>query len=58
MLINFAIDTLQARYVDVNSDNKGAIGFYKHLGFEILSYSEYDEFNNPFPIIHTERKSF
>lgn len=56
MLINFALNKLAARYVDVNLENHSAIEFYKHIGFKVCGYSKYDDFNNPFPIVHMKKE--
>lgn len=52
LLITYAIDKLNARYVDVNEQNKKAVGFYTHLGFKEFSNSKVDSQGNPFPILH------
>lgn len=51
-LIRHAIDTLCAKYVDVNEQNEKAKGFYEHMGFTTISRSEIDGMGNPFPILH------
>ena len=51
-LIQYAIDELDAVYVDVNEDNHGARAFYEALGFAMFDYSETDGAGNPFPIMH------
>ena len=51
-LIQYAIDALDAVYVDVNEDNHGARAFYEALGFAMFDYSETDGVGNPFPIMH------
>ncbi len=55
MLITLGVNTIGARYVDVNLDNRNAISFYRHFGFEVYSYSKQDELGNPFPIIHMKK---
>ncbi|WP_185748217.1 hypothetical protein [Metaclostridioides mangenotii] len=52
----YAINKLNARFVDVNEQNPLAVGFYKHLGFKEFDRSELDESNNPFPILHMRLK--
>ncbi len=56
-LIEYAINNLNIKYVDVNEQNIQGVGFYKHMGFDIFKRSELDEQGNPFPILHMELKS-
>ena len=51
-LIKYAIDKYNVKYVDVNEQNKKAVGFYIHLGFKVFDRSEIDGQGNPFPILH------
>ncbi len=51
-LITYARDKLNVKYVDVNEQNKKAVGFYIHLGFKEFNRSERDSQGNPFPILH------
>ena len=51
-LITYGIDKLNVKYVDVNEQNKEAVGFYIHLGFKKFNRSERDSQGNPFPILH------
>lgn len=51
-LLNHAATASNAIYVDVNEQNEQGVGFYEHMGFFILSRSDYDEQNRPFPILH------
>lgn len=46
-LREFGADTL-----DVNEDNPQGVGFYKHIGFEIVGRSTVDGQGNPFPLLH------
>lgn len=55
-LVEYAIEFLNVNYVDVNEQNPQAVGFYKHMGFEIFKKSEFDEQGNPFPILHMKLK--
>lgn len=55
-LVEYAIEALYVNYVDVNEQNPQAVGFYKHMGFEIFKKSEFDEQGNPFPILHMKLK--
>ncbi|CUU48950.1 GNAT family N-acetyltransferase [Clostridium beijerinckii] len=55
-LLEYAINSLNINYVDVNEQNIQGVGFYKHMGFEIFKRSELDEQGNPFPIFHMKLK--
>lgn len=50
-LVEFGITQYKVRFVDVNEQNPQAIGFYRHIGFEIFERTESDEQGNPFPIL-------
>ncbi|MGL4737039.1 MAG: GNAT family N-acetyltransferase, partial [Cellulosilyticaceae bacterium] len=54
-LIQYAVNTLSAQYVDVNEQNPEGVGFYKHMGFEVFDRSACDDQGNPFPILHMKR---
>lgn len=51
-LILYAIDKYNVKHVDVNEQNKKAVGFYIHLGFKKFDRSELDGQGNSFPILH------
>lgn len=51
-LTRYATDELGATKVDVNEQNVRAIGFYEHLGFEIIGRSPFDGQGKPFPLLH------
>lgn len=51
-LVSHAINTSNISCVDVNEQNVQGVGFYKHMGFKIISRSPMDENANPFPILH------
>jgi putative acetyltransferase len=55
-LVEYAINSLNIKYVDVNEQNIQGVGFYKHMGFDIFKRSELDEQGNPFPILHMKLK--
>ncbi|MBD8487731.1 GNAT family N-acetyltransferase [Echinicola sp. CAU 1574] len=54
LLMKYAIENVEATKVDVNEDNMAAVGFYKHLGFEVKSRSEFDPMGKPYPILHMQ----
>lgn len=51
-LITHAIANLQVTKVDVNEQNTQAVGFYTHIGFNILSRSDLDGEGKEYPILH------
>lgn len=51
-LAQYAIAELGVRAVDVNEQNDQAVGFYRHLGFEVVGRSELDGTGKPFPLLH------
>jgi putative acetyltransferase len=51
-LMTYAIETLGATDVDVNEQNDQAVGFYRHMGFEVIARSEVDGLGLPFPLLH------
>jgi putative acetyltransferase len=53
-LLNYAVGGLGAKFVDVNEQNEPGVGFYRHLGFQVVSRSEYDGQGRPFPLLHLE----
>lgn len=55
-LIEYAVDILKVKYVDVNEQNIQGVGFYRHMGFDTFERSELDEQGNPFPILHMKFK--
>lgn len=56
LLLKFAIENLDAKYVDVNEQNEQGVGFYKHMCFIQTSRSERDEQGRHFPILHLKLK--
>ncbi|GAL13403.1 histone acetyltransferase HPA2 and related acetyltransferases [Vibrio astriarenae] len=52
VLLRYAIEQLGAMKVDVNEQNPQAVGFYKHMGFKVVSRSPFDDMGKPFPILH------
>ena len=53
-LLHYAITELQAKKVDVNEQNEGAVGFYLHAGFIIKGRSPLDGWGKPYPLLHLE----
>jgi putative acetyltransferase len=54
LLTRHAITEQGARRVDVNEQNPQAIGFYEHLGFEVIGRSELDGQGKPYPLLHMQ----
>lgn len=54
-LLEFAVDEFGTERVDVNEQNEQAVGFYRHMGFEVISRDETDGYGKPFPILHMQR---
>lgn len=50
--MDYAVKEFCVKYVDVNEQNYDGVNFYKHMGFEVFSRSEYDDYGNSFPILH------
>lgn len=51
-LVRYAAVELGCNRVDVNEQNRQAVGFYEHLGFRAESRSACDSEGNPYPILH------
>ena len=51
-LLRYAVDVLQATTLDVNEQNEQAIGFYLHMGFEVIGRSALDGMGKPYPLLH------
>lgn len=51
-LIEFALSDLGATFVDVNEQNPQAVGYYEHIGFQVISRSDFDDSGRAFPILH------
>jgi putative acetyltransferase len=56
-LLDFALHKLKANRLDVNEQNRQAVGFYKHLGFRIAGRSEIDGEGKNYPLLHMERSN-
>ena len=55
ILMDYAINELDARRVDVNEQNKQALDFYYHLGFKEIGRSEFDGEGKNYPIISLQK---
>ncbi len=53
-LVEYAIAHLKVTKVDVNEQNAQAVGFYKHIGFRLLSRSELDGEGKEYPLLHMQ----
>ncbi len=51
-LLEYAITSLDATTLDVNEENPQALGFYEHLGFEVVGRTEIDPWGKPHPLLH------
>jgi len=51
-LISHAIMLYPELSVDVNEQNKQAVGFYQHMGFQLSGRSELDNQGRPYPLLH------
>jgi putative acetyltransferase len=51
-LLNYAVENLNIKKVDVNEQNFQAIEFYKKFGFRIIGRSDKDSMNKNYPILH------
>lgn len=54
-LVYYAVNILKSFLVDVNEQNTQGVGFYKHMGFRVISRSPLDGNGNPFPVLHMSR---
>ena len=52
--MNYAINTLRVKKVDVNEQNPQAVGFYEHFGFKTVHRSDVDGMGKPYPILSME----
>ncbi len=56
LLLNYAVENLSAKFVDVNEQNEQGAGFYKHMGFHVIGRSETDGQGRAFPLLHLSRE--
>ncbi|MFT4223398.1 GNAT family N-acetyltransferase [Dysgonomonas sp.] len=55
LLLDYAVNSLDARKVDVNEQNTQALDFYYHFGFKEVGRDEYDGEGKGYPILHLEK---
>lgn len=55
LLVQFAIEELDAKEVDVNEQNEQAVGFYLKMGFQIFDRTEKDAQGMDYPILKMRR---
>jgi putative acetyltransferase len=53
-LLQFAINEKQVWKVDVNEQNPQAVGFYRHMGFHVVTRTDVDGMGKPFPLLQME----
>ncbi|WP_455592403.1 GNAT family N-acetyltransferase [Bacteroides sp.] len=53
-LVEYAMAHLKVTKVDVNEQNAQAVGFYKHIGFRLLSRSDLDGEGKEYPLLHMQ----
>jgi putative acetyltransferase len=54
-LVQHALSLHSSITTEVNEQNLQAIGFYRHLGFERIGYSQHDQQGRPYPLIHLRK---
>lgn len=54
-LLEYGIRRYGIARLTVNEQNPQAIGFYRHMGFEICGRTERDEQGNPYPLLYMQR---
>lgn len=55
-LVLYAINEKGIKKVDVNEQNKQAVGFYQHTGFNVISRTETDSLGKPYPILLMQKQ--
>lgn len=53
-LVQLALARSKVVAVQVNEQNGQAIGFYRHLGFKVVSRSSLDQAGRAYPLLHME----
>ena len=54
-LISHALALHPGLSVDVNEQNHQAVGFYRHMGFQVTGRSERDSQGRPYPLLHLSK---
>jgi putative acetyltransferase len=52
VLLEHAVEQMDATQLDVNEQNPKALGFYQRMGFVVVGRSELDGTGKPYPILH------
>lgn len=55
-ILSWLIQNKQVDKIDVNEQNDRAKNFYLKHGFKVVSRSEKDGFDKPYPILHLEKQ--
>lgn len=51
ILLSYATNNLSVTEVDVNEQNEQALGFYRHMGFQLMERFEHDSAGKPYPVL-------
>ena len=51
-LIQYGVKNFGIFEVTVNEQNRQAVGFYEHIGFETYRRTDFDEEGNPYPLLY------
>lgn len=54
-LISHALALHPDLSIDVNEQNRQAVGFYQHMGFKVTGRSELDNQGRPYPLLHLSK---
>lgn len=54
VLLGYAVRQLGMRKVDVNEQNEQAVGFYRHMGFQVVERLAVDGMGKPYPLLCME----
>jgi putative acetyltransferase len=56
-LLEYAVEQMNAKELDVNEQNEQAIGYYKRMGFEVVGRTDVDGLGKPFPLLQMKYAS-